>query len=272
MPRNTTISGALLALFRALYRLPSVLPALPNAVYYRLAGANYRYQLVATEKRVREGSFRSYELYHRHGNDWLLAALLDRCRDGDVVVDVGANTGVYSLSVAAEYPDATAVAIEPNPEIAGALRANVAASGFEDRIGTLELGVGAEEGSLPFYRSSYHELGSFNRFNAARFGAHVVGTETVPIRTLDALVSTGRVPPPDHLKVDVEGFGPEVLRGAREVLATHRPFVYVEPHARHAGEPDDRGESAAGMRELLAGSGYAIIPGEDGWICLPESP
>ena len=104
--------------------------ALPDAVYYRLAGVNYRYRIVATEKRVRHGSFPSYELYNRHGNDWLLAALLDRCRDGDCVIDVGATTGVYSLSVATESPDATVVAIEPNPRTMDTLRANAAESGL----------------------------------------------------------------------------------------------------------------------------------------------
>ncbi|MDL5363937.1 FkbM family methyltransferase [Halalkalicoccus sp. NIPERK01] len=268
MRRTTVLDAAARALRGALFASRS----LPNAAYYRLAGANYRYRAVATEKRVRDESFRSYELYNRHGNDWLLAALLDRCRDGECVVDVGANTGVYSLSVAAEYPAATVVAIEPNPEIAKTLRANVAASDFEDRIRSLEVGLGAENGSLPFYRSSYHELSSFNRFNAERWGARVVSVEDVPIRTLDSFVEGGEVPPPDHLKIDVEGFGLDVLRGARDVLATHRPFVYVEPHARSEGEPDDRGEAAAGIRDLLAEEGYAIIPGEDGRVCVPESP
>lgn len=266
MHRTTVID----AVYRALRDALSASRSLPNAVYYRLAGLNYRYRAIATEKRVRHGSFRSYELYDRHGNDWLLAALLDRCRDGDVVVDVGANTGVYSLSAAAEYPDATVVALEPNPRIAETLRANVAASGFDERIRSLEVGLGAEDGSLPFYRSSYHELGSFNRFNAERFGARVVGVEEVPIRTLDSLVSEGTVPPPDHLKIDAEGFGLDVLRGAREVLATHRPFLYVEPHARHEGESDERGEAATGIRDLVATLEYAIIPGEDGWVCIPE--
>lgn len=266
MGRTTVLDAVIRTISDALAATRS----LPNAAYYRLAGTNYRHRLVATEKRVRKGSFRSYELYNRHGNDWLLAALLDRCRDGETVVDVGANTGVYALSVAAEYPDATVVAIEPNPEIAETLRANVAASGFESRIRPLDIGLGTESGSLPFYRSSYHELSSFNRFNAERWGARVVDTEAVRIEPLDSLVEAGTVPPPDHLKVDTEGFGLDVLRGARHTLAIHRPFVYIEPHARHDGEHDDSGTAAGGIRDLLVELEYAIIPGEDGWVCVPE--
>lgn len=278
MRRNTALGGVLNALSRVAGSALSASRSLPNAAYYRLAGINYRYRAVATEKRVRHGSFRSYDLYNRHGNDWLLAALLDRCRNGEIVVDVGANTGVYALSVAAEYPEATVVAIEPNPNILRTLRANVGASGFDDRIRSLELGLGAENGSFPFYRSSYHELSSFNRYNATRWGARVVGREEVPVRTLDSLVSEEAVPPPDHLKIDTEGSGLAVLSGAREILSNHRPFVYIEPHARMDGDSGDHmdgdsgdhGEAATGIRELLEGGGYAIIPGPDAWVCIPE--
>lgn len=270
MGRTSAFGTVFRALFGATRLALSVGRDLPNAAYYRLAGLNYRHRALATEKRVRHGSFRSYELYDRHGNDWLLAALLDRYRDDEVVVDIGANTGVYALSVAAEYPDATVVALEPNPRTLEGLRANVAASGFGDRIRSLGIGLGDENGSLPFYRSSYHELSSFNRFNAERFGARILATEWVPSRTLDSLVEEGEIPPPDHVKIDTEGWGLAVLRGARRTLDAHRPLVYVEPHARTAGESDDRGETARAMRDLLTAADYTIIPGEDGWICVPE--
>ncbi|MFC6905229.1 FkbM family methyltransferase [Halalkalicoccus tibetensis] len=270
MPRTTALGSAVGRAARALRRGVSAGRHLPDALYYRLAAANHRHRAVATEKRVHDGSFRSYELYDRHGNDWLLAALLDRCRDGQIVVDVGANTGVYALSVAAEHPDATVVAIEPNPDTAAALRANVEASGFEDRIATLELGLGEEDGTLPFHRSSYHELSSFNRFNAERWGARVVGREEVPIRTLDGLIDRGEIPPPDHLKIDVEGFGPAVLRGARGTLRTHRPTVYLEPHARTEGESDATGGTADELEALLGAASYDVIRAEEGWVGVPE--
>lgn len=270
MPRTTALGSAVARGARALARGLSAARSLPDGLYYRLAAANHRRRALATEKRVRNGSFRSYELYDRHGNDWLLAALLDRCRDGQVVVDVGANTGVYALSVAAEHSDTRVVAIEPDPDTAAALRANVEASGFEDRIAPLELGLGEEDGALPFHRSSYYELSSFNRFNAERFGARVVGREEVPVRTLDGLIDGGEIAPPDHLKIDVEGFGPAVLRGARETLRTHRPIVYLEPHARAEGEPDATGGTAAELEALLAATGYGVIRAEEGWVCVPE--
>lgn len=266
MGRTTAFEGVLGTVGRWLRNAFYVGRYLPYSAYYRLADANYRYRVCATRKRVRHDSFRSYEPLHIHGDDWLLAALLDRCRDGDCVVDVGANTGVYALSIAAEYPDSTVVAIEPNPTTAEKLRANVAASGFAERIRVLPIGLGTRQTTAPFHRSNYHELSSFNRYNAERWEARVIDTEEVPVSTLDALVAGGTVPPPDHLKVDAEGFGHEVLRGASETLTTHRPFVYIEPHATG----DDGRESAAAIHDLLSTHDYAIIPGEDAWVCVPE--
>lgn len=270
MRRNATHDDALGSVSGTLRRAFYAGRYLLYSAHYRLTDANYRHRALATEKRVREGSFRSYELYDRHGSDWLLAALLDRCQDGDVAVDVGANTGVYALSVAAEYPDARVIAIEPNPDTVEKLRANVEVNGFGGRIEPLPIGLGAEATTAPFYRSNYHELSSFNRYNAERWEARIVGTEGIPVSTLDTLVAEGTIPPPDHLKIDTEGFGYEVLRGARETLAAHRPFVYVEPHARSGDETDDTGAAATGIRELLSAADYAIIPGADAWVCVPE--
>ncbi|WP_336345186.1 FkbM family methyltransferase [Halalkalicoccus ordinarius] len=271
MGRDELLRAVIGGSSRAARRVLRLARHLPHDAYYGLSTRNYRHRGILTRKRVREGSFRSYELYDRHGNDWLLDALLDRCWDDDCVVDVGANTGVYALSVAAERPEASVVAIEPDPRTVDRLRANVEASGFDDRIELLPIGLGAEPTTLPFYRSNYHELSSFNRYNAERWEARVVGVEGISVETLDGLVADGEIPPPDHLKIDVEGFGREVLEGAHETLATHRPFVYVEPHATHEDERDRTGSAAVGIRAILEEHDYAIIPGEDAWVCVPET-
>lgn len=251
---------------RRVRALVSAARSVGYAAYYRVRGLNYRLRLAAPRKHVRSRSYRSYEPFEVHRNDPLLDALLDRCAPEDVVWDVGANTGAYALAIAAEYPDCTVVAVEPDPRSAARLRANVALNGFEDRVRVLQAGLGSESRAAPFYRSSFHELSSFNRFNAARWGARVIGTDEVRVEPLDALV--GEYPPPDLLKVDVEGFGHEVLRGASGVLAEERPLVYAEPHATGPGEGDD---AADAMRSLLADRGYAIDGDDGAWICRPTA-
>ena len=58
---------------------------------------------------------------------------------------------------------------------------------------------------------------------------------------------------PTHVKIDVEGFEEEVVRGAKEMLLRHRPVVFLELHGDIIS---DRGRSAATVLDLLADAGY----------------
>lgn len=233
--------------------------------YYRLVELNHDKRLYAPKKSVPGGSFRSYELIHRHGRDELLAALLEAIDTGDVVYDVGANTGVYSLAVAASEPTATVIGFEPNPVVAEQFRANVERNEFEDRITVRTEGLGQDCGTMTFYRSSYDELGSFDRDHASSWEASVVDTVRASVRTIDSLVETERLPPPDHLKIDVEGFAPEVLAGAQSVLAAERPMLYVEPHGHADPEIVER------CRAAIEDANYGLTAVDEGWVCSPRT-
>jgi hypothetical protein len=124
------------------------------STYYLLVGLNHRYELLAPHKRVDGATFRSYELVNKHGGDRLLAALCRSVESGDVVVDAGANTGVYALAVAATRPDARVVAFEPSPGVVEQCRTNVRANGFADRVDVRPVGLGSEAGEATFYRST----------------------------------------------------------------------------------------------------------------------
>jgi FkbM family methyltransferase len=244
--------GPLRRLFRAGRRVV-------YGAYYAANRLNHRRAFYAPRKRVGDATFRSYELLLRHGEDRLLRLLLDACSAGDVVYDVGANTGTYALAVAATHPDVRVVAFEPDPDVCEQLRANVRVNGFSSVSVRCE-GVGDAAGTRPFYRSTYDELGSFRAANAAGWEASVRGVAEAPVVTLDGLVAEGDVPPPDHLKVDVEGFGREALAGAADVLRTHRPRVYYEPHD---------GEDRDAIGSLLAETGYEVRTRPEGWVCVP---
>lgn len=236
------------------------------SAYYTAIGVNHRYELYAPVKRVDGTRFRSYELVNKHGRDALLRQLLANCGPGETVVDVGANTGVYSLAVAAAEPTARVVSFEPNPAVCEQLRTNVERNGFGDRIDVRAEGLGSESGTATFYRSTYDELGSFNATNAAGWEARIRETIAVDVRRLDDLVADGTVPVPDHLKIDVEGFGYDVVQGAAETLRAHQPIVYFEPHA-----VDDPARDADAVADLLSSLGYRIRNRGDGWLCEPAS-
>ncbi|TKX75333.1 FkbM family methyltransferase [Halorubrum sp. GN11_10-6_MGM] len=274
---------------------------------YRIADLTYALG-VATPKRTVAGTYWSYEPTNPHGDDPGLAAL-DRLPDDAVVLDVGAHVGEHAIPLARDT-DRRVVAFEPNGESADRLARNAERNGLGGRdgpggrygpgdpINLRRAGVGDANATLTFYRSTFSKCSAFDRESATRWGATVAAAESVPVRRLDDLVEgvgagsstageaadADPVPPPDAIKVDVEGREGAVLRGAAETLATHRPLLVVEVHKSGTVDGDsgdegsaDRGSTggssadagSAGLREWLDARDYVVEEAEDVWICRP---
>lgn len=73
--------------------------------------------------------------------DWLVDRMVEQARragDFDTIVDAGAGSGRFAFAAAAQFPRASVLAIERNPELAAVLRARVRREGLGDRIAVLE--------------------------------------------------------------------------------------------------------------------------------------
>ena len=232
--------------------------------YYRLVEANYDYQWLATQKQTPAGQFRSYDLLNRHGSDPMLAEIHDHCAPDAMIYDIGANVGVYSLALTADSPGRRLLAFEPAPRIRAQLQANVDCNGLGDRIDVLDCGVGDEDGTRPFYLSTYPELSGFDRESASRWEASLAETITVPARRVDTIAE--RHPTPDAIKIDVEGASPGVLRGATETLRSQEPTLFIEVH-----EDGLSTETGREVREILERVDYSIVERDDYWRCEPPA-
>lgn len=135
-----------------------------------------------------------------------MAFALHVLRPEELFVDVGANVGAYSV-LAAGAAGAVVVAFEPIAETANRLEQNIRLNDLSEHVEVHRAGVGSSDGELTFTK----HLDVVN---------HVcVNGEAgvrVPIVALDDVLG-GR--PPALVKIDVEGFEPEVLRGASRMLA-----------------------------------------------------
>jgi len=146
-----------------------------------------------------------------------------RPRLGDVVVDVGASIGRFSL--AAARAGASVVAVEPNPETFKVLATNVGLNGFRN-VRLVNAALGEREGEaelhLPLVRQGSASLrGDWERRFATR-------TVCVRVKTLDGLVEELGLERIDWLLVDVEGYELEVLRGGPGALGrVQRAIVEV---------------------------------------------
>lgn len=150
----------------------------------------------------------------------LLNALL---QPGDVAIDVGANLGTHTVALAQRVgPRGAVLAFEPQRLIHQLLATNATLNGLMN-VRAIHGAVGAQAGALVVPDIDYATPGNFGGLS---LGAWKDG-ETVPVFALDALGLTRcRL-----IKIDVEGMEGAVLDGARQLVATARPFIYFEHNA-----------------------------------------
>lgn len=132
-------------------------------------------------------------------------------RPGDVVIDVGAAFGTYTLPALSD--GATVIAYEPNARLVQFLRANVALNGWTERCSINAYGLGDTTKDLPY--------------NERDLGTTGECTAMIKIRRLDEVFSGARL---DMIKVDVEGMELAFLEGARQTILRHMPRLLIEVH------------------------------------------
>jgi FkbM family methyltransferase len=143
---------------------------------------------------------------------------LDWLRPGMTFVDVGANVGYYTLLAAQRVgAEGRVLAVEPGPYAYQRLCDTVSRNRL-DQVRTLKVALGEQAGTLPLYVPP-----EASRNYSPTMVPHPSGTavDTV-VRTLDDCLEEWGVERVDLLKLDVEGFEPAVLRGARRALAGGR--------------------------------------------------
>jgi FkbM family methyltransferase len=128
-----------------------------------------------------------------------------------VIVDVGANVGVFSLYAASRCPSAVVYSYEPVPSNFNMLCSNISANGFSARIKASTLGVAAHSGSRRIYVSS-SPTHSFVQSLASQ------NSEIIQCTTLGELIQENGIEQIDILKLNCEGAEYEILYGAPKAL------------------------------------------------------
>jgi FkbM family methyltransferase len=169
------------------------------------------------------GSRPSYVLgtAERDMQDFLAAHL----RAGDVVFDLGANVGFFTLVAAALVgPSGRVVAYEPLPTNAVALRRNVGLNELAN-VEVVEAAVSAAVGTAELDPNGSDQEGSLVVHRGS-------ATISVPTVSVDAEADRLAVAP-TLVKIDVEGAEGDVLTGMMRTLGTARPIVVCEVHQHH---------------------------------------
>lgn len=184
---------------------------------------------------------------------WTVEWLQQRLSKGDVLYDVGANVGAFSL-IAAKHCGATVVAFEPGYASFARLCENVQLNACADRIIPVPLPLSDRSGMLGLRYRSLEPGQSRHRMGDAAWGPQDSASpkryvQPVCAMALDAAVSTFELPLPVAMKIDVDGAEMRVLRGASSLLAgTSLRSLLVEIDRDQFDE----------VQKLLADAGFAL--------------
>jgi FkbM family methyltransferase len=162
-------------------------------------------------------------------------------RTGWTVVEIGANMGAHTVSLAkATGSLGRVLAFEPQRVIFQILCANLVLNGLS-HVETFHAAAGREPGTITVPCLDYTAR---QNFGGVSLGSHAAG-EAVQQMTIDGL----NLPACHLLKIDVEGMEGEVLAGAEQTIRRWRPVLYVE---------NDRPEKSAALIRQALGLGYRL--------------
>lgn len=183
------------------------------------------------------------------------AALASAVGPGDIVFDVGAHVGYFSVLMADRAgPRGHVYAFEPRPLNLRFLRRHIEVNRCTN-VTVMDLAVGAGDGMARFDTRTGTGTGHLSP----------AGNLEVGMTSLDALVDAGRLPPPTFVKIDIEGGEVDALTGALRMLARHRPRLMLATH----GDALDRA-----CRGILEPLGYRFedigqLKGDVEYLVIP---
>ena len=164
------------------------------------------------------------------------------------IADIGANQGLYTLYFSRQSPEGRVYAFEPDPRLFAALKANVQRNGAQN-VRLFNAAAADRTTKLTL------QAGRFNRGDNRIVPSHLAapGTVDVDAMPLDDAIPERRL---NLLKIDVQGFEIQVIRGAKRLIEANPDLVILLEFWPH-------GLKIAGSRpeellEILSQTGFSI--------------
>jgi FkbM family methyltransferase len=162
---------------------------------------------------------------------------------GQTAIDVGANSGFITLMLASLVgPQGRVLSFEPSPAVFAKLQNTIAVNGLSQVVAK-NLGCGSTTSTARLSRVS----NSTGNSSIVAAGTHPIYVQIEPLDNIPEAWES----PVALLKIDTEGYEPEVLRGAERLIAEHRPVIYLEMGGDYV-------ESTLESIGYLARSGYDV--------------
>ena len=146
-------------------------------------------------------------------------------KEEDIVIDIGANIGYYSLMEAQLANKGKVYAIEPIPTNVDLLKKNVELNAYKN-IFVYQFAIGDKNGVGKMY---IYDKCNWCSFIKNPMG-NIVNEVKVPLMTLDTFVNEYVDQSPSFIRMDVEGYEYQIIRGAAKVLENKPLKLCIELH------------------------------------------
>jgi FkbM family methyltransferase len=172
-------------------------------------------------------------------------------KKGDVVIDIGANIGYTTLNFASIVGEkGQVISFEPDEFNYNEFLKNIKKNNFVNVIPN-NLGLGAVPENVKLAVHSPDNLG-MNRIDRNASDNFSV----INIITLDSYIEKNNISKVDLIKIDVEGFELNVLKGGINSLKKFKPILYIELDNNNLKQ---QGNSALELVMFLASLNYSIV-------------
>jgi FkbM family methyltransferase len=152
----------------------------------------------------------------------------------DVIFDIGANTGVFSLIAKSLNPQSQVYAFEPVRRVFEKLADNNRLNDYD--IVCFDDAISNTDGTATIYDTPTEHVYSVTvNKNLSAQGAEVIPTE-IKVKRLDSLIEEMKIEKIDLMKIDVETHEPEVLEGFGKYLDKFKPTMLIEVLNDEVGE------------------------------------
>ena len=156
----------------------------------------------------------------------VIEKFIDELSTSDIVWDVGANIGIYSIfSANIVAPKGIVYAFEPEKKSFSLLKKNVESNKIENVI-TLPIALGDTNGKSILYPSDTPNFGAHSFVQRTDYRLKRKGY-SVQVCKADSLVEDGTLEIPNVIKIDVEGAETLVIKGMRKTLENKKVRILI---------------------------------------------
>jgi FkbM family methyltransferase len=170
------------------------------------------------------------ELFWHGLNSWESKSTtlwMDLCRRSKTILDIGANTGVYSVLAGTVNPTARILAFEPVKMIFERLVQNININKL--KVKTFPMALAESDGEDKIYfAETVSDTFDQASLNPRSYNNRPTREVTISKKKLSTIIRDEAITDIDLMKIDVETFEPNVLRGMENFLTSFKPTMIIE--------------------------------------------